>query len=150
MSVQHGTHRPRKQDTEDMLYIYIYIYILLKETKYRHKDPIFLENKTFVKHLECLQISILPFICTKKDCKSSFNPAESEKITMKNVFWSQIGRTWLGHVSNKCLARVLCSGNVPIMCQTRVLAYPCPTCGIQTRRPWGPCPVTEVHNYYMH
>jgi hypothetical protein len=54
--------------------------------KYRHKDPKILENRTFTKHLESLQISILPFICTMKDCKSSFHLAKSEKITMKNVF----------------------------------------------------------------
>jgi hypothetical protein len=67
--------------------------------KYRHKDPIFLENRTFTKHLESLQISILPFTCTMRDCKSSFHTTKSEKIAMKNDFYSQTGRTRLGHMS---------------------------------------------------
>jgi hypothetical protein len=54
--------------------------------KYGHKDPIFLENRTFTKHLESLQISILPFTCTMRDYKSSFHPGESEKIAMTKCF----------------------------------------------------------------
>jgi hypothetical protein len=68
------------------LSIHIYskkLYILKKNTntkmKYRHKDPNFLETRTFTKHLESLQISILPFTCTMRDHESSFHTAESEK-----------------------------------------------------------------------
>jgi hypothetical protein len=78
-----------------MFYIYLYIKkiiyfkkLLITNTKmkYIHKDPIFLETKTFTKHMESLQISILPFTYTMRDCENSFPGVESEKIPLKNHF----------------------------------------------------------------
>jgi hypothetical protein len=85
--------------------IHTYIYI-----------SIFLENRTFTKHLESLQISILPFMCIMKDYKRSFHPAKSEKITMKTDFWRQICTTQLGHVPDTCLARIMCSRHLSNTC----------------------------------
>jgi hypothetical protein len=62
------------------------IQITNTKVKYRHKDPIFLEHITFTKHMGSLQILILPFTYTMRDCKSSFHTVESEKITMKKCF----------------------------------------------------------------
>lgn len=73
-----------------------------KDVKYRHKDPDFLETRTFTKYLEYLKISILSFTCPMRDIESSFLQPKVRNINDKPFFRSDTldtSKAHVGHVS---------------------------------------------------